>query len=300
MSIATLPLVFYALHLAITGDFLLLALILASGGIMLLPRFFDLRQRKPPSTEPPSNPGVFDQSNQIFLIPPPKATGDISLSGPPDICYRFLRQLFRDSTEEIWCLGQFDFNCHRSIYLASTEAENDLAELVARSKVSLPFTLLAEPTAWNQIKDLPWAEPRTFRVILVGEPKSETSSELILSVNHEGICAVGNLGADFVDLIARENLSSSQPADDFRNERASSSGSFDLISQASGKHRPSSGDKSERFNFPIRRLVVDKTKSRLKAGYAKDQIGERFAGQVGSANTITDIATRLRQLGHGI
>lgn len=298
MAIAVLPLLLYGFHLAFSGDFLLLFLTLVSLGINFLPRLF--REKEPVRTHDAPRLGVFDREHQTFILPPAAITGDISLVTQPEFGYRLLSQLFRESSEEIWCLGEFNLDCFRKIIVGSATEEDDMAELSTRSRISLPFTLIAQTAYWQRLGNLLSSENRSFRLILVGEQAINTPSQISLTVMDGGLRAVGNLGAEEVELTVRDQLLASEPADDLRNNRASAGGFFNLVGQASGDHSSARSNKSKRFNFPIGRAVIYKAELGFRTGSAENQISQGFSSEVRGADPITDIAARLRQLGHGI
>ena len=297
MGIAILPLTLFGLHLAVAGDFLLLVLILISSAVWALPRFLTDHNPHLPEVEVTSGTGILDEGKHLFALPPKQITGDITLVGPAEACTRFVSQLFIASVEEIWCIGDFGVNCYKSI---APDSPNELLDLLDRSKISLPFTVIADEESWQRLMVSPWPQDRSFRLILLGSIALSTQSNLVLSVSREGIRAQGNLGDQNVDLVLRDELLASEPADDLRQERAPASGSFQLVGQASGKHRPSSSKKSKWFNFPARRAVIDKTKLRFRAMPSKDQVGQSLASEVRGADAISDVSARLRNLGHGV
>ena len=298
MAIALLPLLLYGVHLAFSGDILLLFLTLASFGINFLPRLF--AEKEPVRTDNAPPLGVFNHKHQVFTLPPPAITGDISLVTQPEIGSRFLRQLFWGTSEEIWCLDEFNLDCYRKIIMGSTTEEEDLAELSARSRVSLSFTLIALTADWQRISNLLSSENRSFRVILIGDQATNTPSQISLSIIDGEFKAVGNLGTEEVELTVRDQLPASEPANDLRNEGASAGSSFNLVGQASGDHSSASGNKSKRFDFPVGRSVIHKAELGFRTGSAENQISQGFSSEVRSADPITDITARLRQLGHGI
>ncbi len=297
MAIALLPLLLYGVHLAFLGEFLLLAITLASFGINFLPQLF--RDKEPIRTHDAAPLGVFDRERRAFILPPPAITGDISLVTQPEIGSRFLRQLFSGTSEEIWCLGEFNLDCYRKIIMGSA-TEEDIAELSDRSRISLPFTLIAQTTDWHRLRNLLSSENRSFRLILIGDQVTNTLSQISLNVIDGELRAVGNLGTEEVELTVRDQLPASEPANDLRNEGASAGGSFNLVGQASGDHSSARGNKSKRFNFPVGRLVIHKAETGFRTGSAENQISQGFSSEVRSADPITDITARLRQLGHGI
>ena len=297
MLLAILPLVLYALHLAVSGDFLLLALILISAGVWVLPKLFAGKATGSPATEVNSATGIFDQDNQVFVLPSAQITGDITLLGPSEACNRFLNQLFIDSVEEIWCLGDLGVNCYKSFALDSPQ---DIAELLTRSKISLPFTVIAHSDSWQQHSVSSWPKERSFRVVIIGSLAYSTESNLVVSFTGEGIRASGNLGERAVDLILRDVLLPSEPADNLGNDRVLTGGSLDLVSQTSREHRPASSNESKWLNFPAGRLVIDKTKLGFGTLPAKNQVGQSLASEMRSSDAISDIAARLRKLGHGV
>ena len=298
MAIALLPLLLYGVYLAFSGDFLLLSITLASFGINFLPQLF--RDKEPIRTHDAAPLGVFDRERRAFILPPPAITGDISLVTQPEIGYRFLRQLFSGTSEEIWCLGEFNLDCYRKIILGSATEEEDIAELSARSRVSLSFTLIAQTADWHRLRNLLSSENRSFRLILIGDQATNTPSQISLNVIDGELRAVGNLGTEEVELTVRDQLLASEPANDLRNEGASAGGSFNLVGQASGDHSSARGNKSKRFNFPVRRSVIHKAETGFRTRSAENQISQGFSSEVRSADPIADITARLRQLGHRI
>lgn len=298
MAIALLPMLLYGVHLAFSGEILLLLLILASFGINFLPRLF--RDKEPEATGEALLPGVLDRDNKAFILPPPAITGDISLVTQPEIGYRFLRQLFWESSEEIWSLGECNLDCHRKIIMGSATEDDAIAELSARSRISLPFTLIAETADWQRLSNLLSFEDRSFRLILISDQAINVPSQITLSIMDAELIAIGNIGTEEVELTVREQLPASEPANDLRNEGAPAGGSFNLVRQASSDHSSARGNKAKRLNFPVGRSMIHKAKTGFRAGSPKNQIGQGFAGQVRSADPITDITARLRQLGHGI
>jgi len=297
MAIALLPLLLYGVHLAFSGDFLLLSITLASFGINFLPQLF--RDKEPIRTHDAAPLGVFDRERRAFILPPPAITGDISLVTQPEIGYRFLRQLFSGTSEEIWCLGEFNLDCYRKIIMGSA-TEEDIAELSARSRVSLSFTLIAQTADWHRLRNLLSSENRSFRLMLIGDQATNTPSQISLNVIDGELRAVGNLGTEEVELTVRDQLPASEPANNLRDEGASAGGSLDLVGQASGDHSSARGDKSKRFNFPVRRSVIHKAETGFRTGSAENQISQGFSSEVRSADPIADITARLRQLGHRI
>ncbi len=297
MAIALLPLLLYGVYLAFSGDFLMLFLALASLGINFLPQLF--RDKEPIRTHDAAPLGVFDRERRAFILPPPAITGDISLVTQPEIGSRFLRQLFSGTSEEIWCLGEFNLDCYRKIIMGSA-TEEDIAELSDRSRISLPFTLIAQTTDWHRLRNLLSSENRSFRLILIGDQVTNTLSQISLNVIDGELRAVGNLGTEEVELTVRDQLPASEPANNLRNEGASAGGSFNLVGQASGDHSSARGNKSKRFNFPVGRLVIHKAETGFRTGSAENQISQGFSSEVRSADPIADITARLRQLGHGI
>jgi hypothetical protein len=298
MAIALLPLLLYGVYLAFSGDFLLLSISLASFGINFLPQLF--RDKEPVRTHDAASLGVFDRERRAFILPPPAITGDISIVTQPEIGYRFLRQLFSGTSEEIWCLGECNLDCYRKIVMGSATEEDDMADLSSRSRISLPFTLIAKTADWHRLSNPLLSENRSFRLVLVGDQAINTPSQIALSVMGGELRAVGNLGAEEVELTVREQLLAGEPANDFRNEGAPAGGSFKLVGHTSGDHSSARGNKSKRFNFPVGRSVIHKAETGFRTGSAENQISQGFASEVRSADPIADITARLRQLGHGI
>lgn len=297
MGIAILPLTLYGLHLAVSGDLLLLMLILLSSVVWVLPKLLSKQNPRLHEVEKTSETGIFDEGNQLFVLPPKQITGDITLVGSTEACTSFVSQLFHDAVEEIWCLGNFGLNCYKSIAPDST---NDVLDLNNRSKISLPFTVIAGDESWQRLVVLPWPQDRSFRLILLSAEALSTQSNLVVMDTREGIRAQGNLGNQNVDLILRDELFSCEPADNLRQERAPASSSFELVGQASGKHRPSSSYESKWFNFPAPRAVIDKTKLRFRTLSSKNQVSQSLASEVRGADAISDVSARLRNLGHGV
>lgn len=297
MGIAILPLTLYGIHLAVSGDFLLLMLIFLSFAVSELPKLLSEQNPRLQEVEETSGSGIFDEGNQLFVLPPKQITGDITLVGSTEACTSYVSQLFHDADEEMWCLGELGLNCYKCIAPDST---NEILDLIDRSKISLPFTVIADEESWQRLTVAPWPHDRSFRLILLSAKDSLTQSNLVLSITREGVRAKGNLGDQNVDLILRDELLASKPADNLRQERASASGSFELVGQASGKHRPSSSNESQWLNFPARRAVIDKTKVRFRALSSKNQVGQSLASEVRGADAISDVSARLRNLGHGV
>lgn len=300
MVLVLLPLLLYSIHLALTGDMILFFLIVASAFIALLPRLLSAKVSKVEKSPEVLEPGIFTLDNQPFVLPPASITQDISLVADFETGRRFLRMLLADSGEEVWCLDSFDIDCQKSISLSSSSSEADIAQLSARSKISLPFSLILKSTTWPRLSKLPWIQNRSFRVIALGEPVPGCKSQITLEIREDHVQAIGNVGGEQVHLIYREDLLTSEPADDLGNQRASTGRSLDLVSQAGSKHGTSGGDEPKWFNFPIGRAVVDKTQTGFETRVAKNQVSEGLAGEMRGADTISDVASRLRQLGHGI
>ena len=92
----------------------------------------------------------------------------------------------------------------------------------------------------------------------------------------------------------------SQASDDLGNDRPPAGDSLNLIGQVSADQSTAGSDKPKRFNFPLWRIVVNPAQRRQVSAAAKQQVGHRSAGEVAGADTVTDIATRLANLGHRI
>ncbi len=297
MGIAILPLTLYGIHLAVSGDFLLLMLILLSSAVWTLPKLLSEQNPRLHEVEETLGTGIFDEGNQLFVLPPKQITGDITLVGSTGACSRFVSHLFHDAVEEIWCLGELGLNCYKSIAPDST---NEIRYLIDRSKISLPFTVIADEESWQRLTVSPWPQDRSFRLILLSANGPSNQSNIVLSITREGVRAKGNIGDQNVDLILRDELLTSEPADNLRQERASASSSFELVGQASGKHRSSSSNESKWFNFPARRAVIDETKLRFRALSSKNQVRQSLPSEVRGSDAISDVSARLRNLGHGV
>lgn len=298
MFLALLPQLLFGVHLAVGGDALLLCLSLLSLGIYLVPRLIQQRSKEASNLVSEQDPGVFSDNNQLFLLPSAAITSDIFLVGPPALSVRFLRQLFAHSVEEIWCLGNFDLAVYREIHLGGSTERSGLAELAERSRLSLPFTLVAHLDDWNRVQT--YFPARSFRTILLCNQATNSSSKLALSFIDGEIRAVGTIGADAVSLVVREQLPASEPANDAREDGVLAAGTLNLVSHASGKHGTTRSNKAKWFNFPLGRAMVSKAELGFRAGPTKNQVSESLPSQVRGANAIADISTRLRQLGHGI
>lgn len=297
MGIAILPLTLYGIHLAVLGDFLLLMLTFLSSAVWALPKLLSQQNPRLQEVEETLGTGIFDEGNQLFVLPPKQITGDITLVGSTEACTSFVSQLFHDADEEMWCLGELGLNCYKSIAGDST---NEIRDLIDRSKISLPFTVISDEESWQRLTVSSWPQDRSFRLILLSAKGPSTQSNLVLSITREGVRVKGNLGDQNVDLILRDELLAREPANNFRQEGASASGSFELVGQASGKHRPSSSNESKWFNFPARRAVIDKTKLRFRALPSKNQVRQSLASEVRGSDAISDVSARLRNLGHGV
>ena len=297
MGIAILPLTLYGIHLAVSGDFLLLILIFLSAAVWALPKLLSEQNPRLQEVEETSGTGILDAGKHVFALPPKQITGDITLGGPTEACTSFVSKLFHDAVEEIWCLADLGLNCYKII---AWDSSSDIRDLLDRSKISLPFTVIADEESWQRLMVSPWPQDRSFRLILLSAKALSTQSNLFVSITREGIRAQGNLGDQNVELILRDELLASEPADNLRQERASASGSFQLVGQASGKHRSSSSNESKWFNFPAWRVVIDKTKLRFRALSSKNQVRQSLASEVRGADAVSDVSARLRNLGHGV
>ena len=91
-----------------------------------------------------------------------------------------------------------------------------------------------------------------------------------------------------------------QTRDDLGDLRSPTGYSLDLIGEISTKHGSSGGNKSKGLNFPLWRAVVDPAKRSKRTIAAKNQVGHGATGEVTGANAVTDISTRLANLGHRI
>lgn len=92
----------------------------------------------------------------------------------------------------------------------------------------------------------------------------------------------------------------SQASDDLGDDRPPASDSLNLIGQVGADQSTAGSDKPKRFNFPLWRMVVHPAQRRQVSAAAKQQVGHRSSGEVAGADTVTDIATRLANLGHRI
>jgi hypothetical protein len=249
--------------------------------------------------------GVVYGANQLpFQLPSKAETGDICLVGELSECGRFFAYLISGSEEEVWWIANLAgppvcFRCFDSS--SPQELELFRAMVLERSRISHPFTLfLADSAANKLVEELFGARSQTFRIVYVKDKHLGASSYLMVKQEHNTLVATGKISGENLVLRVKEDLLSSEQSDDPRDEGPSARKTLDLVGQASTNHGSPSRDEPKRFKFPFRRTVINKAKIAFGSGSSQNQISQSFAGEMRSPHAVTDIATRLRHLGHGI
>lgn len=250
-------------------------------------------------------PGVvYDQENQVYVLPAVSQTGDFLLEGKLDHCTRLLAFLFASANEELWWVSTHK-DAIKSFQAVdpSIFEERDLftKSLHSRAKVSYPFTVLVDGESAGDFLDVLVAErQQTLRFVVIGTRLESASGHLKVRAEHSALIAEGRIADRQVELTVIDGSLTSEPADDPRDERLSTSERLELVSQASRHHGSTRRNESKRFNFPFRRRVIDEAKGSLRSIPTQNQVGQNLSSQMGSANPVTDITARLRDLGHGV
>lgn len=279
------------------GDLSLLVIASASFLISLLPKILEALL----ATNNPAQDADESITNALkdYVLPDFLTTGDLAIQGELELCRRLAENLLGASNLELWALTDC-LDCFESISKYESQ-EEFYTKLKGRARVPLPFNLIVESEIPGELEKLLDSFPeRSFRVVQLGHDNSNSLSRLWVIADGDLLKVSGEIGGEQVKLILAGDSLTREPGDDFRNERPATSSSLDLVSNTSSKHRTTRSDKPKRFNFPIRRRVIDKAQTSFSGLSNQNQIGQGFPEQVGGANAIPDIATRLRQLGHGI
>jgi hypothetical protein len=293
-----LPLLVYGFHLALAGDMSLLFITTASFLIALVPnaftRFAQLTEQKNPEV----SEGFPDRLD--YLLPDFSITADVAVEGPAALCRSLVRQLFRESKEELWCLSDC-LECFETFHESNESISEFISRIENRASVAMPFNVVLEAQPQVELEAaIARLADRPFRLITLGFSLPTSSSKFLILDNALPARVVAEIEGIQQRLILSENSLTCQPANDFGDYRAPSGSSLNLIGNSSGKHRASSRDKSKGFNFPLRRNVINKAKPSFRRLTTQNQVSEGLSEQVGSSDAISDITTRLRQLGHGI
>lgn len=293
-----LPPLVYGIQLAIAGDWSLLLITSVSFLIAGLPKILgsiaELNQHK--SEE--ANENQFEHVN--YVLPDVAITGDVSIEGDTDICRSFAKQLFWDSKEELWCLSDC-LVCYESLDKSTETMAQFISRLEDRAKVPLPFTLVLESKPEGELEDLLLRlVDRPFRIISLGFALSTANSKFRILDGLMPARVSGQIAGEPKSLILSEDSLTGQPAYDLGDYGPPTSNSLDLIGGGGGKHRTPSSNKPKWFDFPLRRNVINKAKPGFRSSVIQNQMSQGLSEQVRGADSITDISTRLRQLGHGI
>lgn len=293
-----LPLLVYGAHWALAGDMSLLLITTASFLIAFAPNVIARLEQLTKQKNPDVSEGFPDCLD--FSLPDFSITADVAVEGPAELCRSLVKQLFRESKEELWCLSDC-LECFETFHDSNGSISEFIYRIENRASVAMPFSVVLEGQNRGDLEDaIARLVDRPFRLITMGFslPTSETKFLILDSAMPARV--VAEIEGIKRRLILSENSLTSQPANDFGDYRAPSGSSFNLIGNGSGKHRASSSNKSKRFNFPLRRNVIDKAKPGFRRLATQNQVSESLSEQVGSSDSISDITTRLRQLGHGI
>jgi hypothetical protein len=89
-----------------------------------------------------------------------------------------------------------------------------------------------------------------------------------------------------------------ESSDDLRNNRAPAGDTFDLVSPIGPQQGSPSGDEAQRLGLPARRFVLNPGKLGKRRVIAENQISHGAPSEIAGSNPVSDIATRLTQLGH--
>ena len=249
--------------------------------------------------------GVVYGTNQLsFQLPSRAETGDICLVGEQSECGRFFSHLISGSEEEVWWISDSAgppacFRCFDSSSPQEMKLFRDA--ILERSRISHPLTLfLADSAANKLVEELFGAQVRTFRIVYVKDKHLGANSYLMVKQEHNTLVATGKFAGENLVLRVKEDLLASEQGDDPRDEGPPAGKTLDLVGQASTNHGSPSRDEPKRFKFPFRRDVINKAKIAFGSGSSQNQISQSFGGEMRSPDAVSDIATRLRHLGHGI
>ncbi len=293
-----LPLLIYGIHLALAGDMSLLLITTASFLIAFIPNAFARFEQLTKQENTELSEGFPDRLD--FSLPDFSITADVAIEGPAELCRSFVKQLFRESKEELWCLSDC-LECFETFHESNESISEFISRIENRASVPMSFNVVLEGQHQG---DLEYAiarlADRPFRLITLGFSLPTSSSKFLILDNALPARVVAEIEGIQQRLILSESSLTCQPANDSGDYRASSGSSFNLIGNGGGKHRASSRDKPKWFNFPLRRSVIDKAKPGFRRLATQNQVSESLSEQVGSSDSISDITTRLRQLGHGI
>ncbi len=293
-----LPLLVYGVHLALAGDMSLLLIATASFLIALFPNAFAQFEQLTKQKNPAVSECFSDRLD--YLLPDFLITADVAVEGPAALCRSLVKQLFRESKEELWCLSDC-LECFETFHESNESISDFIFRLENRARVPMPFSVVLEGQLQGDIEDaIARSKDRPFRLITLGFAMPTSSSKFLILDSEMPARVVAEMEGIQQSLILSENSLTCEPANDFGDYRAPSGSSLNLIGNSSGKHRASSRDKSKGFNFPLRRNVINKAKPSFRRLATQNQVSEGLSEQVGRSDAISDITTRLRQLGHGI
>ncbi len=293
-----LPLLVYGVHLALAGDLFLLLITTASFLIAFVPNAFARFEQLTKQRDPEPSEGL--QECVDYSLPDISITADVAVEGPVELCQSFVKQLFRESKDELWCLSDC-LECFETFHDSRESISEFISRLENRAGVPMPFSVVLEGQLQGDLEDaIARLRDRPFRLITLGFALPTSSSKFLILDSALPARVLAEVKGIQQSLILSENSLTCQPANDFGDYRAPSGSSLNLIGNSSGKHRASSRDKSKGFIFPLRRNVINKAKPSFRRLTTQNQVSEGLSKQVGRSDAISDITTRLRQLGHGI
>jgi hypothetical protein len=304
--IVLLPSVLYGLHLSIQGEPLLLAISILSCILLLVPRlgFFADKPLDLVQDFEKELGVVYEKDNQVYVLPNGSETGDFALEGEFDHCRRFFAHLFTTTKEELWWVSkkQASFECFESFDPSTAEERESFIQAIhRRAKVSYPFTVAVDAeSASDFIEGLPTHRHAAFRLVFIGGRHALAKSQLQVRVEQNALIAEGIVADQKVELCVIDQSLTGEPGNDFRDEGFSTGEILHSVRQSSRKHGSTGRNESKRFHLPFRGGMIDQAERRSRGVSIQQKVSQNLSSQMGSPDSITDIATRLRDLGHGI
>jgi len=308
-----LPLALYGIHLALRGDPLLLILSAATGVIWLLPILLEPRNK--PLVEVAQNQWHRPEGNRletsegITLLFPSGAGVIYGVEGAASDLLDFFESFSVCLDQEVWVLSEHRLRQAESMKQLSLDENRDLlsrfmTDFEKRSQISFPVNLFVIEVSSRAEEISSWIESlentSSLRIFYSGKLNLRSDARLLVE-QKSGVFRISCNSENLTFEAFMRNLSfPGENANQLRDQGISSSELFNLIGNSGGKHSSPGSNKPKRFNLPLGRGVIDKAKASQTGFSTKNQISLNPTSEVRGSNPITDITSRLTNLGHGI
>lgn len=306
-----LPPLAYGFALATAGDFLLLVISMTSVVVWILPRLIESRtaELKPisessPWPTPPLGQLVTKEGAEYQLPPSPKSQLiAMNLNGLDS--EKFLCSFLQACQEEFWLVGshsQAGF-----MQQISPDADSQLLVTFAKqfkSRADIPLALnllvtdLQAALAKEELAELFKDVEENYRILFLGRSRSEAALDV---EQRNGVYRVtGIISGSHLEFYFADSALTGEQTNYRSYEGLPSSQALGNVGKASSQHRTASGNKPKWFNLPAGRVVINKRERGEVGGLSKDQVGHGSSSEVRGADPVSDISTRLANLGHRI